>query len=453
MKKVFYTVILVVFGTGCFIAGSWYTRPDNPKGTPAPIESGADDGTGTPGTVKLNPEKQQMIGVQVGPVEKKGTTHTIRTLGRVVVDENRIYRLVAPADGWILDLQGGTTGSLVAKDQILSSFYSGDLTAGQQSLFYALNTLDKYKASNASEVQINSGLLQVRTAELALKAFGMTETQIKELENTRKPARGIEIRSPVAGIILSRNVFPDLRFDRNTELYRIADLSRVWILADVYEHEADYFKPGIQATVTLSHRKKTYRAKVSRVLPLFDAATRTLKVRMEVDNPGYALRPDMFVDVDFPIQLPPAITVPVDAVLDAGIKKTVFVDRGQGYFEPREVETGWRLGDRIEITRGLSAGERIALSGTFLLDSESRMDLAAGGLSGSMSKDPVCGLDVSTRKAVKEGLKSTHQGKTYYFSSEECRARFVKDPGRYAEKPAESASPAPQTPPSKTSPQ
>ena len=453
MKKFIYIVILIVMGAGSFIAGSWYTRQVNPKNTPAPIESGSDDGVRTPGAVRVNPEKQQVIGVQVGLAERKGTTHTIRTSGRVVIDENRTYRLVSPADGWILDLQEGTTGSLVSKDQVLSSFYSGDLAAGQQSLFYALNTLDKYKDGKASEVQINSGLQQLRTAELSLRAFGMTEAQIKELESTRKPARGIEIRSPVAGLILARNVYPNLRFDRNTELYRIADLSRVWILADVYEQEADYFKPGIQARVTLSHRKKTYQARISQVLPLFDATTRTLKVRMEVDNPGYALRPDMFVDVEFPIQLPPAITVPVDAVLDAGLNKTVFVDRGQGYFEPRKVETGWRLGNRIEITKGLSAGERIAVSGTFLLDSESRMELAAEGIAGGLSKDPVCGLDVSIRKAEKAGRKSDYQGKTYYFSSAECRARFLKDPDRYAEKPAETSSPARQAVPSKTSPQ
>lgn len=453
MKKFIYIVILIVMGAGSFIAGSWYTRQVNPKNNPAPIESGSDDGVRTPGAVRVNPEKQQVIGVQVGLAERKGTTHTIRTSGRVVIDENRTYRLVSPADGWILDLQEGTTGSLVSKDQVLSSFYSGDLAAGQQSLFYALNTLDKYKDGKASEVQMNSGLQQLRTAELGLRAFGMTEAQIKELESTRKPARGIEIRSPVAGLILARNVYPNLRFDRNTELYRIADLSRVWILADVYEQEADYFKPGIQARVTLTHQRKTYQARVSRVLPLFDAATRTLKVRMEVDNPGYALRPDMFVDVEFPIQLPPTITVPVDAVLDAGLNKTVFVDRGQGYFEPRKVETGWRLGNRIEITKGLSAGERIAVSGTFLLDSESRMELAAEGIAGGLSKDPVCGLDVSIRKAEKAGRKSDYQGKTYYFSSAECRARFLKDPARYAEKPAETSSPARQAVPSKTSPQ
>ena len=453
MKKVIYIAILIAMGTGSFIAGSWYTRQPNPKTLPAPIASGSDDGAGTPGTVKVNPEKQQVIGVRVGLAEEKGTTHTIRTFGRVVADENRIYRLVSPAEGWILDLEGGTTGSQVAKDQLLSSFFSGDLAAGQQSLFYALNTLDKYKAGSASEIQINSGQQQLRTAELGLKAFGMTETQIKELESTRKPARGIEIRSPVDGLILSRNVYPNLRFDRNTELYRIADLSRVWILADVYENEANYFKPGIQARVTLAHQKKTFQARISRVLPLFDTATRTLKVRLEVDNPGYALRPDMFVDVEFPIQLPPAVTVPVDAVLDAGIRKTVFVERGQGYFEPRKVETGWRLGDRTEITKGLSAGERIVVSGTFLLDSESRMELAAEGMAGSLSKDPVCGLNVSARKADKAGWKSDYQGKTYYFSSEECRARFLRDPDRYAEKPTESSSPARQALPSKTSPQ
>jgi RND family efflux transporter MFP subunit len=449
MKKFIYFVVLIVLVAGAFIAGSWYTRQTNPKNIPAPLASGSDEGPGTPGAVKVNPEKQQMIGVRVGLAEGKGTTHTVRTFGRVVPDENRIFRLVAPADGWILDLEGGTTGSLLSKDQVLSSFYSGDLATGQQSLFYALNTLDKYKAGNASEAQINSGLLQLRTAETSLRAFGMTEAQIKELESTRKPARGIEIRSPVAGLILSRNVFPDLRFDRNTELYRIADLSRVWILADVYEHEAEYFKPGIKAKVTLSHQKKTYQARISRVLPLFDTASGTLKVRLEVDNPGYALRPNMFVDVEFPVQLPPAVTVPVDAVLDAGLRKTVFVERGQGYFEPRKVETGWRLGNRIEITRGLSAGERIVVSGTFLLDSESRMELAAEGMADSLSKDPVCGLDVSTRKAEKAGRKSDYRGKAYYFSSEECRARFLKDPDRYAEKPAE----ARQTLPAKTAPE
>ena len=239
----------------------------------------------------------------------------------------------------------------------------------------------------------------------------------------------------MAGLVLARNVYPKFRFDRNTELYRIADLRRVWILADVYENEAVYFKPGIQARVTLAYQKKTFQAQVSRELPLFDGATRTLKVRLELDNPGYTLRPDMFVDVEFPIQLPPAITVPEGAVLDTGLKKTVFVDRGQGFFEPREVETGRRLGNRVEIIKGLSAGERIVTSGTFLIDSESRMELAASGIAVSLAKDPVSGLEVSIRKAEKAGLKSTYRQKVYYFASAENRARFDQEPGRYLKKP------------------
>ena len=441
MKKVIYLVILVLMVAGSYLAGSWPTRQTAPRNSPARMGSGGDEANLPPGTVKMSPEKQQMIGVRVGLAERRGTTHTIRTFGRVAVDENRIYRVVSASEGWLVDLQGGTTGSLVAKDQILAKIsgrdvFNRDIISGQQAFFLALSTLERKKADKAPEEQLTLAAQQVLLAERNLMAIGMPETQIQELERTRKPAQEIEVRAPVAGLVLSRNVYPKFRFDRNTELYRIADLRRVWILADVYENEAVYFKPGIQARVTLAYQKKTFQAQVSRELPLFDAATRTLKVRLELDNPGYVLRPDMFVDVEFPIHLPPAITVPDDAVLDTGLKKTVFVDRGQGFFEPREVKIGWRFGNRVEILQGLAAGERIVVSGAFLFDSESRMELAAAGMAGGLTKDPVCGLEVSPRKAEKAGRKSTYQGKTYYFSSEECQARFDQNPDHYAEKPS-----------------
>jgi RND family efflux transporter MFP subunit len=232
-----------------------------------------------------------------------------------------------------------------------------------------------------------------------------------------------------------RNVSTGLRFDKGTELYRIADLSRVWILADLFENEASYFKPGRTVKVTLREQKKTFTAKVSSVLPQFDSATRTLKLRLEVDNPGHTLRPDMFVDVEIPVTFPPAVTVPADAILDSGIKKTVFVDRGNGIFEPRLVETGWRFGNRVEIKSGLKPGERIVVSGNFLIDSESKMELAAAGMFGTLEKDPVCGAGVAVRKAEKTGRISIYQGKTYYFSSLECKQQFDKNPNRYLEKP------------------
>jgi YHS domain-containing protein len=207
-------------------------------------------------------------------------------------------------------------------------------------------------------------------------------------------------------------------------------------VADLFENESGYLRPGKSVKVSLPRGGMTFQAKVSDVLPQFDPVTRTLKVRLEAANPGYVLKPDMFVDVEFPVSLPPVIAVPADAVLDSGIKKTVFVDQGNGFFEPREVETGRRIGNRIEIVKGLKPGERIAVSGNFLIDSESRLELAATGMVSTLSKDPVCGEDVSVNKAEKVGRKSSYLGKTYYFSSDECKSRFDKNPLNYTEKSA-----------------
>ena len=189
---------------------------------------------------------------------------------------------------------------------------------------------------------------------------------------------------------------------------------------------------------TLPIRIPTLWATVTDIIPEFDKVTQTLKVRLEADNPGYSLRPDMFVDVEFPVDLPATVHVPVDAVLDSGLKKTVFVDRGDGYFEPRKVETGWRFGDRVEITQGLEAGERIVISGNFLVDSESRMRLAAAGMYGEVTKDPVCGHNLDESKAKAAGHQSQYNHKTYYFCSEECQHQFEKHPERYVEKDTDS---------------
>jgi len=267
-----------------------------------------------------------------------------------------------------------------------------------------------------------------------LRGLGMGDVQIEEIGRTRQITQDIWMISPANGFVIARNISPGQRFLKGTELFQIADLSRVWILTDTYENEAQYLKPGNMVNVSLQALKKTFRAKVSNALPQFDPNSRTLKVRLEADNPDYALKPDMFVDVELPISLPPTITVPADAVLDSGLKKTVFVDRGNGLFEPREVETGSRIGNRVEITRGLNPGERIVISGTFMIDSESRLELAAAGMVGTLSKDPVCGGDVSINKAEKTGRKSTYQGKTYYFSSDECKEKFEKNPKQYVKK-------------------
>ena len=446
MRKLLTAIFILALLAGSFWVGSWYSRqetsnvkPSAEKSIAVNLDKSSDTVTDTsslsPGTVKISPEKQQAIGVRVGVVEKKAVTHTLRILGRVAADETRIYKINSAVDGWIRKTFDNSTGSLVKKDELLATFYSPDFLGAQQAYIFALSSLDRFQASGKEPPQqITLTRANIQQYKDSLRNLGMGDLQIEEIGRTRLYTENIDLTAPVTGFVLTRNVSPGERFEKGKELYRIADLSRVWILADVYENEAEYFKPGVNVKFYLLHQKKTFQAKVSNVLPQFDAATRTLKVRLEANNPGYALRPDMFVDVELPISLPPAIVVPADAVLDSGLKKTVFVDQGNGFFEPREVETGWRLGNRVEIIKGLKAGERIVVSGNFMIDSESRMELAAAGMYGTLSKDPLCGADVSVNKAEKAGRKGIYQGKTYYYSSDECKQQFDKNPDRYVKK-------------------
>jgi RND family efflux transporter MFP subunit len=230
--------------------------------------------------------------------------------------------------------------------------------------------------------------------------------------------------------VLARNISPSQRFDKGTELYRIADISRVWVMTDIFEKDRQFLKPGAEATILYQGRR--LKARMSDALPQFDAQSRTLKTRFELDNPDHLLQPDMFVDVEFEAAVPPAVTVPAEAVLDSGLRKTVFVDRGSGYFEPRRVETGWRAGDRVQILKGLMGGERVVISGNFLLDSESRMMSAVPGALGAAAKDPVCGMEVDERRAAAAGLRSEHEGTAYYFCAEDCKKRFDADPATFA---------------------
>ena len=393
-----------------------------------------------PGAVKVTAQKQQLIGVRLGVVEKAPFKHTLRALGRVAVDETRIYRLNAFVDGWILKVFNNSTGSLVMKDEALAAFYSRDFITAEQSYLYQLSSLDRLKTAGQLIDSQHIGLTsQIRASEENLENLGMSKVQIKELARTRRLTQDILINAPVTSFILTRNVSPGQKISRNDDLYKLADLSHVWILADLYDDEAKYAQPGVKVRVILPRENKTVWARVSDILPQVDPVTRTYKVRLEADNLDYALRPDMFVDLEFPVTLPAAVTIPADALIDTGLKKAVLISRGNGYFEPREVEIGWRFGDRVEIVKGLEPGETIVISGNFLIDSESRMRLAAAGIFGEVTKDPVCGLNVDESKAKAAGFQSTFENQTYYFCSEECKQHFEKTPGRYAAKPGQAA--------------
>ena len=380
------------------------------------------------GAVRVSPEQQQLLGVRVGVVEKGATTQAVRLFGRVTPDESRVYTLNAALEGSIREVSAVTTGSQVRKDQWLASFFSYDARTPLQAYITALDVQDLDPAGlKRVDVRIAAGATAATSAEFSLerlRSFGMSTRQIAEVKRTRRIPLTIGIHAPADGFVIARNVSLGQKFDRGAEWYRIANLDKVWIVADVLADEAAHLRPGSRALVTIPNQPTKLTAVASEVLPQFDPATRTLKVRLVADNPGFALRPDMFVDVEFPVERPAAVTIPVDALIDSGLRRTVFVERGPGQLEPRAVETGWRSGDRVEVVSGLEPGERIVTSGTFLVDSESRLKAAAAGVHGAASTDPVCGMEVDEAKAKAAGKTLQHGGKTYFFCSEQCMGKF-----------------------------
>jgi Cu(I)/Ag(I) efflux system membrane fusion protein len=273
----------------------------------------------------------------------------------------------------------------------------------------------------------------------SLRALGMSEFQIEQIRSTRTAPNQIQIYSPINGIVLSRSISPQQRFERGAELYRIADLRKVWIVADVHGKDGE-FRSGTRAKVTIPELGKTIEASVSSNTPLFDPTSRTLKLRLEAENPRLLLRPDMFVDVELQVKAPAGLSVPAEAVLDSGMRKIVYVETSDGVFEPRTVEIAGTYGDRLALAKGVSEGDRIVVAGNFLLDSESRMRATPLYATGSQPevetavqhetlRDPVCGMTLSHSDP---NLVERYQGETFSFCSDSCRKKFHDDPGRYA---------------------
>jgi membrane fusion protein, copper/silver efflux system len=393
-----------------------------------------DDDMPTPRSdaVQVTPDRQQAIGVKFGVADEVAGMRSLRTTGRVVPGENATYRLNAAVDGWIRDVRGATTGSFVQKNQILATFYAPEFLAAEQAYLFAAGALDRFQTTGTeTDSQIELTRANIQQAVDSLRNLGMSDLQIRELEQNRQLVQNIYITAPVSGFVLERGLSVGQRFQTGTEFFRIAELSHVWILADIFEDQAQHVQPGTIARVTAVQQRRQITARVSSVQPVFDDLTRTLKVRLEAANPGFVLKPGMFVDVEIPIELPQTLTVPADAVIDSGLRKTVFVDRGNGYFESREVETGWRADDRVEVRRGLTRGERIVVSGTFLLDSESRMKAPALEKGRATARDPVCGMEVDKVLASKAGRQVDRDGQAYFFCSDACKKRFDEEPERY----------------------
>jgi RND family efflux transporter MFP subunit len=341
----------------------------------------AEQQTAAPGAIQIAAEKQQLIGMRYGAAEWSSEGQEIRFAGRVVPDETRVTRVHAKVDGWIERVSVDFTGQLIRQGQELLTIYSPELLASQQELLLALKAKGLMQHSSMPESAGNSTGL-VDAARRRLELWDLSRGQIDEIEHTGKPIKSITLYAPAGGYVTARNAFPAQRVTPETELYAITDLSRVWVMADVFEADAPQIRMGQSATVMLPGTNTTMAARVAYLQPQIDPATRTLKVRLELANPGMRLKPEAFVDVLMQIGAGRRLTVPAEAVLDSGTAKTVFLDRGNGLFEPRQVETGQRIGDRVEVVKGLRPGERIVTSAAFLLNSETQMKSAMGAMPG-----------------------------------------------------------------------
>ena len=377
----FAVVLLAAVSIAAFI----YLR-NQPKAVPTPTSVDLTPQTSTATTempdtaFRISPEKQQLIGVQYSTVEYQTISKSLRAVGKVAFDETKITRINPKIEGWIEKVYVDFTGKLVKKGQPLLSIYSPDLVSTQEEYLLAIKGRRQLEPSPFPEA-VNFSESLVKSARRRLDLWDITDQQINELEKRGTASRAMTLYAPASGFVTTRNAFPRQRVMPETELYALADLSTVWIIADVYEFEAADIKLGQPATVTISsYPGREFKGKITYIFPQVDNATRTLKVRVELANKNFALKPDMYADVVLNITYGNQLVVPQEAVMDSGSEQLVYVSLKDGYFEPRKVQLGAKVDNKFIVLAGLTAGERVVTAGNFLIDSESKLKSAAGGL-------------------------------------------------------------------------
>lgn len=341
-------------------------------------------------SVELPREKQQLIGVRTVTASVQPLHKNIRTTGKIEYDERKLTTVNAKVEGWIEKLYVNFTGIYVKKGEPLVDIFSPELWATQQE-FINLVRWSK-KISNAG---VNSGetafaaqsgaddltamLLKdtdslMEAARLRLKLWDISDAQIKRIEESEKPIRTLTVYSPVSGYVLQKYAVQGMKVMAGEKLIDVYDLSSVWVLADIYEYELSVIKVGDTAKLQLSYFPgEELIAKIDFVSPTLSPETRTAQVRFSVPNAGGKLKPGMFTDVELKINLGKRLAIPDEAVIDTGLRQIVYVDKGDGYFEPRAIITGLKAGKLVEVLSGIKAGETVASSGNFLIDSETKL--------------------------------------------------------------------------------
>ncbi len=410
MKKSYTTVLgILVLISGllvCFLGSTGCTKKnDSAKETvakPSGGSSGAGEMPGMPGmsqsqpakeqsnepaaeqqseeapTVEIPTEKQQLIGVKTTEVAVRPLEKTIRTVGRVEYDEKRLATINTKLEGWIEKLYVDYTGRYVKKGEPLAEIYSPELVATQQEFINVLRWASKPGSTNVgsdtANMLSNDVRVMVEAAKQRLRLWDISDEQIKKIEESQKPFRTLTLYSPVNGYVVQKMALKGMKVMPGEKLFDIADLSTIWIISDIYEYELPLIKVGDTARLRLSYFPgKEFSSRIDYVYPLLSGETRTAKVRFTIPNPSGQLKPQMFTNVEVKIFQGKRLAIPDDAVIDTGTRQVVYVDKGEGNFEPREVMLGIRAEGFREVLQGLKAGEKVASSATFLIDSEAQL--------------------------------------------------------------------------------
>ncbi|HLJ74578.1 MAG TPA: efflux RND transporter periplasmic adaptor subunit [Thermoanaerobaculia bacterium] len=324
--------------------------------------------TGTAGTVAIPPGRQQLIGVKLATAELRDLSQTIRTTGRVTVDERRVAQVRTKFDGFVERLYVNFTGQQVRRGEPLLAIYSPDLLSTENDLILA--------ERNHSEL----GRTLAEAARARLRLWDMSDEDIHQVASTGKPMRDVILRSPVSGVVITKNALAGARVMPADTLYEVADLSDVWVMADIYESELAFVRVGTPAQINVAGR--TIAGRVTFVGPVIAPQTRTASVRIELDNRAGLLKPDMYADVILQAPAGTSVAVPDSAVMNTGTRSVVFIALGNGEFAPRQVITGAKTNGFYAIRSGVQPGERVVVDANFLVDSESRLKSALSQMSG-----------------------------------------------------------------------
>ncbi len=356
------------------------SEPSQPA---APATAPSDDSAAPPSEtplapIQLSPQRMQSIGVKVGVVESKTINDEIRLYGNVQPSERRFAYVQTRFAGWIRQVYADATGDFIRKGQPLFTIYSPDLVETEREYLLAKKNAGALQQSTVSGVSDGAALL-IAAARARLQQFDIPESEIAKLDETGEAITDLTFYSPASGYITERNALPNMHVQPDTKLYAIADLSDVWVLAQIFQNDAGKIKPGDPAEVTLdAYPGRVFKGRVDYLLPQLDVATRTLPVRLVFSNPDLKLRPGMYVNVSLKLPLGKRLVVPDSAVFHSGTKSLVFTYTGEGNIQPREVEMGPHVGDEFVVSKGVKAGEQIVTSANFLIDSEAQLQAAAG---------------------------------------------------------------------------